>query len=42
MICDPPVHYVQHGKYLDLTFNDRAFDIRIGPSQLKRIKFIFI
>lgn len=34
-VCEPPVSYVQHGKYLDLAFNDRTFDIRIDPSGLK-------
>ncbi|CAF4709004.1 unnamed protein product, partial [Rotaria sp. Silwood2] len=35
LICDPPVSYVQHGKFLDLAYNDRTFDIRIDPSHLK-------
>lgn len=35
MITDPPVSYVQHGKFLDLSFIDRTFDIRIDPSQLQ-------
>jgi len=35
LICDPPASYVQHGKYLDLAYNDRTFDIRIDPSHLK-------
>lgn len=34
-VCEPPVSYVQHGKYLDLAFNDRTLDIRIDPSNLK-------
>ncbi|CAF4089647.1 unnamed protein product, partial [Adineta steineri] len=35
LICDPPVSYVQHGKFLDLCYSDRTFDIRIDPSHLK-------
>ncbi|CAF3801202.1 unnamed protein product [Adineta steineri] len=34
-ICDPPVSYVQHAKFLDLSYADRTFDIRIDPSHLK-------
>lgn len=34
-ICDPIANYVEHGKYLDLAYTDRTFDIRIDPSKLK-------
>ncbi len=39
LICDPPVSYVQHGKFLDLAYHDRTFDIRIDPSTLKEDQF---
>ena len=41
MFCDPPVNYVQHEKYVDLSFNDRTFDIRIDPSNLKDDQIYF-
>ncbi len=34
-ICEPSVSYVQHGKFLDLAYNDRTFDIKVDPSHLK-------
>ncbi|CAF1250085.1 unnamed protein product [Rotaria magnacalcarata] len=36
LICDPPASYVQHGKFLDLAFSDRTFDIKIDPSHLQQ------
>lgn len=41
LVCDPPVSYVQHGKFLDLAYNDRTFDIRIDPSQLQQDRVHF-
>ena len=35
LLSDPPASYVQHGKFLDLSYQDRTFDIRLDPSQLK-------
>lgn len=33
--------YVQHGKYLDLAYNERTLDIRIDPSQLQEDQIHF-
>ena len=41
LVCDPPVGYVKHGKFLDLAYNDRSFDIRVDPSQLKEDQAYF-
>ena len=41
LISDPPATYVEHGKFLDLAFSDRTFDIRLDPSQLKEDQIHF-
>ena len=41
LVSEPSVSYVQHGKYLDLAYNERTLDIRIDPSQLQEDQIHF-